>query len=104
MSTQENMTANRFPPSLLWLTLGAFAIGMTEFVIMGLLPNVAHDLHVTIPQAGQLITSYALGVAIGAPVLTVLTHKVPQKKLLCLLMIIFILGNLFPSLLPITSF
>ncbi len=100
MSTQENMTANRFPPSLLWLTLGAFAIGMTEFVIMGLLPNVAHDLHVTIPQAGQLITSYALGVAIGAPVLTVLTHKVPQKKLLCLLMSIFILGNLFSVIAP----
>ncbi|MGG1618432.1 MFS transporter [Paenibacillus sp. NRS-1782] len=100
MSTQENLTANRFPPSLLWLTLGAFAIGMTEFVIMGLLPNVAQDLHVTIPQAGQLITSYALGVAIGAPVLTVLTHKVPQKKLLCLLMIIFILGNLFSVIAP----
>ncbi len=52
----------RFPLSLLCLTLGAFAIGMTEFIIMGLLPNVAHDLGVSIPQAGQLITSYALGV------------------------------------------
>jgi DHA1 family inner membrane transport protein len=91
---------DRFPLSLLCLTLGAFAIGMTEFVIMGLLPNVAQDLGVTIPQAGQLITSYAIGVAVGAPVLTILTHKVPQKKLLCLLMIIFILGNALSVIAP----
>lgn len=89
-----------FPLSLLCLTLGAFAIGMTEFIIMGLLPNVANDLHVTIPQAGQLITGYALGVAVGAPVLTILTHKVPQKKLLVLLMCIFIIGNAFSVIAP----
>jgi DHA1 family inner membrane transport protein len=83
----------RFPISLFSLTLGAFAIGMTEFVIMGILPNVADDLHVSISQAGQLITSYALGVAIGAPILAIVTHKLPQKMLLCLLMILFILGN-----------
>jgi DHA1 family inner membrane transport protein len=82
-----------FPISILSLTVGAFAIGMTEFVIMGLLPNVADDLHVSISTAGQLITMYALGVAVGAPILTILTHKVPQKKLLCLLMVLFILGN-----------
>ncbi|MDO3408582.1 MFS transporter [Saccharibacillus sp. CPCC 101409] len=84
----------RFPLALLSLTLGAFAIGMTEFVIMGLLPNVARDLNVSIPRAGQLITGYALGVAVGAPLLTILTHRLPQKKLLLLLMLIFILGNL----------
>ncbi|MFB5676303.1 MFS transporter [Paenibacillus terreus] len=95
---------DRFPFSLLCLTLGAFAIGMTEFVIMGLLPNVAQDLGVTIPQAGQLITSYAIGVAVGAPVLTILTHKVPQKKLLCLLMIIFILGNALSVIAPSYGF
>ncbi|MBO7746835.1 MFS transporter [Paenibacillus sp. MWE-103] len=78
---------------LLSLTLGAFAIGMTEFVIMGILPNVADDLHVSISAAGQLITMYALGVAVGAPILTVLTHKIPQKQLLCFLMGLFILGN-----------
>ncbi|MFM1655569.1 MFS transporter [Brevibacillus sp. B_LB10_24] len=89
-----------FPLSLLCLTVGAFAIGMTEFIIMGLLPNVANDLHVTIPQAGQLITSYALGVAVGAPVLTVLTHRIPQKKLLMLLMCIFIAGNAFSVVAP----
>ncbi|MDQ0891768.1 DHA1 family inner membrane transport protein [Paenibacillus sp. V4I9] len=91
--TKEQVTKEPFPISILSLTVGAFAIGMTEFVIMGLLPNVANDLHVSISSAGQLITMYALGVAIGAPILTVLTHRIPQKKLLCLLMVLFILGN-----------
>ncbi|TDF95058.1 MFS transporter [Paenibacillus piri] len=90
----------KFPLSLLCLTLGAFAIGMTEFIIMGLLPNVAHDLSVTIPQAGQLITSYAIGVAVGAPLLTIFTHRVPQKKLLLLLMAIFIAGNALSMIAP----
>lgn len=78
---------------LLSLTVGAFAIGMTEFVIMGILPNVANDLHVSISAAGQLITMYALGVAVGAPILTMLTHRIPQKALLGYLMGLFILGN-----------
>lgn len=82
-----------FPISILSLTVGAFAIGMTEFVIMGLLPNVAKDLEVSISSAGQLITAYAMGVAIGAPILTILTQRIPQKRLLYLLMILFILGN-----------
>ncbi|NHN29005.1 MFS transporter [Paenibacillus agricola] len=90
----------RFPFSLLCLTLGAFAIGMTEFIIMGLLPNVALDLDVTIPQAGQLITSYALGVAFGAPLLTIFTHSVPQKKLLIILMCIFTIGNALSIVAP----
>ncbi|MEK3777327.1 MFS transporter [Paenibacillus sp. FSL K6-4396] len=89
-----------FPLSLLCLTIGAFAIGMTEFIIMGLLPNVATDLNVSIPQAGQLITGYALGVAVGAPILTVFTHKIPQKKLLVLLMCIFIIGNALSVIAP----
>lgn len=89
-----------FPIALLSLTLGAFAIGMTEFVIMGILPNVAEDLHVSISKAGQLITGYALGVAIGAPILTIFTHRVPQKMLLCLLMFLFILGNAFAIIAP----
>lgn len=89
-----------FPLSLLCLTLGAFAIGMTEFIIMGLLPNVAADLQVSIPQAGLLITGYALGVAVGAPILTVFTHRIPQKKLLVLLMCIFIVGNALSVVAP----
>ncbi|MCM3627851.1 MFS transporter [Paenibacillus glycanilyticus] len=82
-----------FPISVLSLTVGAFAIGMTEFVIMGILPNVASDLNVSISAAGQLITMYALGVAVGAPIMTILTGSIPQKKLLCILMLLFILGN-----------
>ncbi|MEC0089019.1 MFS transporter [Paenibacillus macquariensis] len=89
-----------FPISILSLTVGAFAIGMTEFVIMGLLPNVAQDLNVSIPTAGQLITMYALGVAVGAPILTLLTQRIPQKKLLCLLMVLFILGNVISVVAP----
>jgi DHA1 family inner membrane transport protein len=91
--TRKQTAKEPFPISLLSLTVGSFAIGMTEFVIMGLLPNVAEDLQVSISSAGQLITLYALGVAIGAPILTVLTNRIPQKKLLCLLMVLFILGN-----------
>lgn len=60
---------------------------------MGILPNVANDLNVSIASAGQLITMYALGVAVGAPILTILTHQIPQKRLLLLLMGLFILGN-----------
>jgi len=90
----------KLPASLLWLTTGAFAIGMTEFLVMGLLPNVASDLGVSISQAGQIITSYALGVAIGAPILTILTHSVAKKPLLVLLMFIFIVGNALSMVAP----
>ncbi|MED1203516.1 MFS transporter [Heyndrickxia acidicola] len=90
----------KLPISLIWLTIGAFAIGMTEFIVMGLLPNVAHDLHVSIPTAGQIITSYALGVAVGAPLLTIATHSLPKKKLLILFMVIFTLGNAFSMIAP----
>ncbi len=85
---------------LLSLTVGAFAIGMTEFVIMGILPNVAEDLNVSISAAGQLITMYALGVAVGAPILTMLTHRIPQKRLLAFLMGLFILGNSISVIAP----
>lgn len=93
ISEQRAAVKASFPIALLSLTVGAFAIGMTEFVIMGLLPNVASDLHVSISTAGQLITAYAMSVAIGAPILTLLTQRIPQKGLLCLLMLLFILGN-----------
>ncbi|WP_036634389.1 MFS transporter [Paenibacillus massiliensis] len=99
-SEQALSSSGRFPLALFCLTAGAFAIGMTEFVIMGLLPNVARDLDVTIAQAGQLITGYALGVALGAPILTIATSKIAQKQLLCLLMVIFIIGNLVGALAP----
>lgn len=86
------------PVALLALALSAFAIGTTEFVIMGLLPEVAGDLQVTIPSAGWLISGYALGVAIGAPVMALLTAKLPRKKTLSLLMSIFIIGNILCAL------
>ena len=82
------------PIALLALTLSAFAIGTTEFVIVGLLPTVAADLSISIPSAGLLVSLYALGVAIGAPVLTALTGKLPRKWLLVGLMALFTVGNL----------
>lgn len=82
------------PIALLALTLSAFAIGTTEFVIVGLLPTVAADLSISIPSAGLLVSLYALGVAIGAPVLTALTGKLPRKALLLSLMALFTAGNL----------
>ena len=82
------------PIALLALTISAFAIGTTEFVIVGLLPTIAADLHVTLPSAGLLVSLYALGVAVGAPVLTALTGKLPRKMLLLALMVLFTAGNL----------
>ncbi|WP_322070810.1 MFS transporter [Paraburkholderia bannensis] len=81
------------PIPLLALAISAFAIGTTEFLIMGLLPDVARDLGVTIPAAGLLVSGYALGVAVGAPVLAVLTSRMPRKLALQLLMGVFIVGN-----------
>ncbi|MEQ7920826.1 MFS transporter [Xanthomonas sp. WHRI 1810A] len=82
------------PLSLLILALSAFAIGTTEFVIMGLLPEVATDLGVSIPGAGWLVTGYALGVAIGAPFMAMATSRLARKTALITLMAIFIIGNL----------
>lgn len=82
------------PIALLALTIGAYAIGTTEFVIVGLLPTIADDLAVSLPSAGLLVSLYALGVAVGAPVLTALTGKVPRKALMLGLMALFTLGNL----------
>ena len=82
------------PIALFALMLSAFAIGTTEFVIVGLIPTVAQDLNVSLPSAGLLVSLYALGVAIGAPILTALTARVPRKNLLLGLMLLFTIGNL----------
>ncbi|MGL4924776.1 MFS transporter [Aeromonas veronii] len=82
------------PLALFALTLSAFAIGTTEFVIVGLIPTIAEQLNVSLPSAGLLVSLYALGVAIGAPVLTALTGKVQRKWLLVGLMALFTAGNL----------
>ncbi|MGF6755557.1 MFS transporter [Paraburkholderia sp. GAS42] len=81
------------PIPLLALAISAFAIGTTEFVIMGLLPQVAQDLAVSLPSAGLLVSGYALGVAVGAPLLAVVTSRMPRKLALQLLMGVFIVGN-----------
>ena len=88
------------PLALYALTAGAFGIGVTEFVIMGLLLEVSTDLGVSIPAAGLLISGYALGVVVGAPVMTVMTRRWPRKAVLLTLMLIFTLGNAACALAP----
>ncbi|MGV9814661.1 MFS transporter [Streptomyces cellulosae] len=88
------------PLALLALAIGAFGIGTTEFVIMGLLPEVAGDFGVSIPTAGYLVTGYALGVMFGAPLMTVLGTKITRKRMLMLLMGLFVVGNLLSALAP----
>jgi DHA1 family inner membrane transport protein len=80
--------------------LSSFAIGTTEFVIMGLLPEVAADLSVTIPEAGWLVTGYALAVALGAPIMAVSTAKLKRRSALIMLMAFFIAGNLLCAIAP----
>lgn len=82
------------PIALYALMLSAFAIGTTEFVIVGLVPTIAQDLGVSLPSAGLLVSLYATGVAIGAPVLTALTGRCNRKLVLLGLMALFIAGNL----------
>ncbi len=88
------------PLALLVLALSSFAIGTTEFVIMGLLPEVAADLSVTIPEAGWLVTGYALAVALGAPIMAVSTAKLKRRSALIMLMAFFIAGNLLCAIAP----
>ncbi|WP_326834521.1 MFS transporter [Amycolatopsis rhabdoformis] len=88
------------PLALLALAIGAFGIGTTEFVIAGLLPEVATDFGVSIPAAGWLITGYALGVAAGALPMTALGTRMRRKHLLLLLMGVFIVGNALSALAP----
>lgn len=94
------MTHSRPPLALLALTAGAFGIGVTEFVIMGLLLDVGADLRVSTSAAGLLISGYALGVVVGAPLLTVATARWPRKQVLLALMAIFVLGNAACALAP----
>ncbi|WP_282602675.1 MFS transporter [Paracoccus sp. PARArs4] len=88
-------------PLALWaLTISAFAVGTTEFVIVGLIPTIAADLGVSLPSAGLLVSLYALGVTIGAPVLTALAGRMPRKRLLLSLLVLFIAGNAFAAFAP----
>jgi DHA1 family inner membrane transport protein len=92
--------SNRTPPALFALAIGAFGIGTTEFMPMGLLQQIAGDLHVGIARAGLLVSAYALGVFVGAPVLTLAARRLPRKAVLLGLMAIFTLGNLASALAP----
>lgn len=95
MNTQSNTAF-----SLLALAIGAFAIGTTEFSPMGLLPNIANDLGISIPTAGMLITGYALGVMLGAPFMTLWFGGFARRNALIFLMAIFTVGNLIAAFSP----
>jgi DHA1 family inner membrane transport protein len=85
---------------LMALAVAAFGIGTSEFIIMGLLPNLAEDFHVSIPKAGALVSGYALSVTIGAPIVALATARLPRKTALLLLMGVFVLGNLACAIAP----
>ncbi len=86
--------------TILALALGGFGIGTTEFVAMGLLPNIAGSLGVSEPTAGHVVSAYALGVVVGAPVIAALTARIPRRALLIALMVAFTIGNLATVLAP----
>ncbi|MFD9210368.1 MFS transporter [Streptomyces sioyaensis] len=88
------------PLALLALAISAFGIGTTEFVMMGLLPDVADDLGTSVPTAGYLVSAYALGVVVGAPLLTALGSRMPRRRMLVALMAVFTVGNLASALAP----
>ncbi len=88
------------PIAVLALAAGAFGIGATEFIIMGLLLQVAGDMHVSVASAGLLVSGYALGVFAGAPILTIATRRMPRKTVLLALMAIFTIGNAACALAP----
>jgi len=85
---------------LMALAVAAFGIGTSEFIIMGLLPNLADDFHVSIPKAGVLVTGYALSVTIGAPIVAIATARLERKLALLLLMGVFTLGNIACAVAP----
>ena len=86
--------------SLVALAVAAFGIGTSEFIIMGLLPNLAESFHVSIPRAGVLVSGYALSVTLGSPLIAIAVGRMPRKRALLLLMGIFTLGNLACALAP----
>ncbi|MFJ3805102.1 MFS transporter [Streptomyces sp. NPDC090073] len=88
------------PLALLALAVGAFGIGTTEFVMMGLLPDVADDLHISIPAAGHLVSAYALGVVVGAPLLAAVTARMSRRTVLIGLMVLFVVGNALSAFAP----
>ncbi len=100
ISVLSRDSARRANWTLLALAIGAFGIGTTEFTPMGLLPVIAKGVHVSIPTAGMLISAYAIGVMVGAPVMTLLFARYGKRAALMMLMGIFTIGNLLSALAP----
>lgn len=96
----DGLPGVRVGPAMLALALGGFSIGTTEFATMGLLPQISADLHVSIPVAGHVITMYALGVVVGAPLLTAAAARVDRRVLLIALMVAFTVGNVLSAFAP----
>src|SRR5690606_4745626 len=94
------MTTQKFNWPLLALAVGAFGIGVTEFSPMGMLPVIAEGVGVSIPSAGMLVSAYAIGVMVGAPVMTLIFARFGKRTALMALMAIFTLGNLLSALSP----
>jgi MFS transporter, DHA1 family, inner membrane transport protein len=97
---QRSLSTVRIVIAVVALALGGFAIGTTEFVTMGVLPDIAADVGVDIPTAGHLISAYALGVVVGAPVIAALGARLPRRTLLVGLMAAFLVGNLLTVVAP----
>jgi len=90
--------SGRASRGIIALMFGAFGIGMTEFIVAGLLPDISKDFHISITTAGLLVSAYATGVAIGAPLITALSGKYNRKYLLIALMLVFVAGNLLAAM------
>ena len=88
------------PIAIVALAVGTFAIGLTEFAVMGLLPDIANDLAVSLPAAGNLVTAYAVGVVLGAPLLTAAALRLRRRTALLLFMALFAVGNALAALAP----
>lgn len=98
-----SVTISRPRLAELALALGGFGIGTGEFVIMGLMTRVAADLQVAVADVGYAISSYALGVVVGAPLISALAARVPRRGLLIALMLVFAIGNLASAFAPISG-
>ena len=96
--TTSSPVAGKMPPGVLSLAVGAFAIGVTEFIVVGILPSIAKDLHISIESAGSLVSLYALALAIGTPLLVIALSRLPRKLALLGLMTVFLAGNLLAAL------
>ena len=96
--TSATAVSQKMPPGVLSLAVGAFAIGVTEFIVVGILPAIARDLTISIESAGSLVSLYALALAIGTPLLVIALSRLPRKVALLGLMTVFLAGNLLAAL------